>query len=111
MFPEFLFYFKVLLFHSITYPIKRMSMDLVRFCLMVSLMMPSDVDLSVMISVACCVWPISPRVVLSASISLESYNNAPHSASADDDIMLHMMVDMTIIDPFGWLLSSFVPPM
>ena len=61
-------------------------MDLVRFCLMVTLMIPSVIELYVMISVACCGWPIYFRVVLSASNYLALYNNSPHSASADDVI-------------------------
>ena len=83
-------------------------MDLVRFCLMVTLMIPSVIESYVMISVACCGWPIYFRVVLSASNYLALYNNSPHSASADDVITLLMMVDMTIIAPFGRLISS--PP-
>ena len=86
-------------------------MAFVCFCFMVPIMMPYSVELSVMISVACCGCPIYPRVVLIASSSLALYNNAPQSASATDDITLRMMVEMTIIDPFGWVLSSFVPPM
>ena len=86
-------------------------MDLVTFCLMVLLMIPSAVELSLIISVACCGWTISVRVVLSASIYLELQNNASHSASAADDIILLMMVNMTIISPFGQLLSLFAPSM
>ena len=106
----FPFYLKVLLFQSIMYPIKEHVYGFVRFCLMVPLMMPSAVELSVMISVAYCGCPISFRVVLSALSSLEFQNNSPHSASAANEFALRTMVNMTIIAPFSWLLSSFVLP-
>ena len=85
-------------------------MDFFHF-FMVPLMMQSSVELYVIISVACFGFPISLRFVLIVSIYLTLYNNTPHSASAADDITLCMMVKMTIIDPFGRLLSSFVPLM
>ena len=60
----FTFHLKVLLFHSITNPIKSNFHGFCSF-FMVPLMMPSAVKLSVMTSVACCGCPISIRVVLS----------------------------------------------
>ena len=107
----FPFYFRVLMFHSITYPIKSHFHVFSTFCLMVPFMMTSAVKLSVIISVFFCGWPISLRVVLSASIYLALQKNAPHSASSADDIKLRMMVSMTIIAPFGRLLSLMAPPM
>ena len=86
-------------------------MAFVHFCLMVPPMMPSAVEISVMIPVACCGCPISLMFVLIASSSLAFYNNSPHSASAANIIMLRIMVEMTIMALFGWLLSSFVPLM
>ena len=67
----FPFHLKVLLFHLIANPIKMHVHGFYFFSLMVTLMMPSAVELSVMISVACCGWPISLRVVLIALSSLE----------------------------------------
>ena len=74
-------------------------------------MIPYAVEFSMMISVVCYGWPISFRVIQNASSSLELYNNTPHSTSTTDDITLVMMVDMTIIDPFGQILSLFAPTM
>ena len=70
-------------------------------------MIPSAVEFSMMVSVACCGFPIYVRVVLCASSYFSFYNNAPHYASSTDDITLQMMVDMTIIDPFFQLLFFF----
>ena len=86
-------------------------MSLVSFCLIVPRIMPSSVEFSVVISVAFYGWPVSLRVALSASSSLELYNNDPHSVSAADDINFRVMVDMTTIAPFGQLISAFAPPM
>ena len=82
---------------------KRMSMALVLFCFIVPFMISYTVEFSVIISVADCGWPSSFVVALSASNYLALYNNAPHSASASDNITLEMIVDMTIIAPFGRL--------
>ena len=60
---------KMFLFHSITYPIEAQVHVFGTFCLVVPFMIPYAVEFSVMISVASCGWPISFRVVLSASNS------------------------------------------
>ena len=105
------FELKVLLFHLITYPIKAHVHGFSKLFFMVPIMITSAVELSVIIMVACCGWSISFRVVLSASSSLTLYYNASHSASAENGMTLQMMVDMTTIDQFGRLISSFAPPM
>ena len=86
-------------------------MALVSFCFIVPLIITSAVELSVTISVDYCGCHISIRIVLSASSYLALYNNSLHSASAADNIMLLMIVDMAIISPFGWLILSVASPM
>ena len=64
------FNLKVIMFHLIMYPIKSRFHGFSTFFKMVHLMIPFAVELSVIVSVVCCVWPISVRFVLSASIYL-----------------------------------------
>ena len=59
-----------------------MSIDLERFCLMLSLAMPVAVALSVTIGVASCGWPSSSRVYLSGMASWPLINSPASSASA-----------------------------
>ena len=105
----FPFNLKVLQFHSIANPIKVHIHGFCLYFFIVPLMMLSAVELSVMVSVACCMCPISLSVFLIALSYLALYNNAPHYASAADEITLRMLVEMTIIALFGRLLSSLVP--
>jgi hypothetical protein len=62
-----------------------MSMDLEPFLWMVLLMIPSDVELSVFISVASCGWPISVSIVRMTVPVLVLKNTTPNLASATED--------------------------
>ena len=88
-----------------------MSVDSVSLCLMILFMIPYAIELSLIISVAGCGSTMSLSVILSASNYLELYNNAPHYAFADNDIMIQMIVNMTIIVPIGQLRSLVASPM
>ena len=61
---------KIFLLNSIMYPIEAHVHGFGKFCLMFPFIVPYYVEMYVIISVAGCGWPISIRVVLSASNSL-----------------------------------------
>ena len=85
-----------------------MSIDLVALETILLLMRPSAVLLSVCMGVLCCGWPISSSVLRMGTYVAAFKNNAPSSASADDDITLRMIVDRFSTAPlFGGFPLSF----
>ena len=70
-----------------------MLIDLLALATILLLMRSSDVLLSVYIGIRCCRWPRSLSFLRTGTDILVFKNNASSSASSDDDIKLHMIVD------------------
>ena len=84
-----------------------MSIDLLALATILILMSPSAVLLSVCIGVHCDVWHRFLSVLCMGISVLAFKNNSPGSASAADDIILWMIVDMLRTAPlFEGFFSS-----
>ena len=77
-----------------------MSMDLERFCWMVSFTIPLAVELSVWIGVDGCRCPISSREWQRGTAKFAFSNRAPISAYAADTITFHKILQRDRIAPF-----------
>lgn len=90
-------YMELFLFDAVLYPVEP---HVYRFGFALADMVVGQTVCCGIVNLYVCGWPISPSVILRGTPSLVLLKRAPHSASAAEDMMLHMLVDVTRRGPF-----------